>query len=70
MEIITVMYGLWLSTGQGSGVDVSSSLGDKTIVTVCATQPSLYSEVGLEGFIPVKIDFVELICFHPILTEV
>ena len=70
MAIIAATYGSWLSTGQGSGVDVSSSLGDKTIVTVCATQLSLYSEVGLEGFLPVEINFVELICFHPILTEV
>ena len=70
MAIIAVMYVSWLSTDQGSGVDVSSSLGDKTIVTVCATQPSLYSEVGLEGFLPVEIVFVELICFHLILTEV
>ena len=70
MAIIAAMYGSWLSTGQGSGVGVSSSLGDKTIVIVCATQPSLYSEVGLEGFLPVEIDFGELIWFLPILTVV
>ena len=68
MAIIAVMYGSWLSTGQGSGVTVSSSQDDKTIATICATLPSLYSEVGLEGFLPVEIDFGELICFFPILT--
>ena len=70
IAIIVAMYGSWLSTGQGSGVNVSSSLHDKRIVKICATQPSLYSEVGLEVFLPVEIDFVYLICFPLILTEV
>ena len=62
------MYGSWLSTGQGSGVNVSLDQDDKTIATVCATLPSLYSEVGLEGFLPVDINVGELIWFLPILT--